>query len=421
MKATLILTTGVVLLVASTSRAHDVVQVTDDAHLNYMPSLIERADGSFMIAYERLDANFENGDVMVTVSDDGTAWAAAVPVVAGPGNERHPALVQMNDGSYRVYYLSDEAGGYRIHHATSPDGTTWTPRGIVDLGWTTENLVNPTVCREPDGSLTMAYDYLSNGGYVAHSSDGITWDHDRTYVSDGSLNRVTRHSDGVYTLSYQKRTGTQYWQIDVFTRVSPDRVSWSPETRVTTNQNSHDSYPVELADGQYALYYAKSLGGSPYDLYSVASDEGTGWHSEENWLPYAGWDTQPHPVRLGSGLIAIAWARGPVQTNTEVHFALIEPPTAAPEAVAPTAIDLTPSPNPFRDRVEIRTDAAGQPPCDIYDAAGRLVRSLGPANPDGHLIWNGRDEVGHRVATGIYFVRASTPHGPATARLVLLR
>jgi hypothetical protein len=420
-KATLILAIGLALLQASTSRGHDVVQVTDDGYLNYMPSLIERADGSLMIAYERLDASFESGDILVTTSDDGASWEAPTTVVAGPGNERHPALVQMLDGSYHLYYLSDETGGYRIHRAASPDGETWTPAGLVDLGWTSEHLVNPTVCREADGSLTMAYDWLSNGGYVAHSEDGITWDHDRTYVSGGSLNRIARHSDGTYSLSYQKRTGAQYWQIDIFTRVSPDRVSWSPEERVTTNLNSHDSYPVELSDGQYALYYAKSVGGSPYDLYSVVSDDGASWHSEENWLPYAGWDTQPHPVRLSSGLIAIAWARGPVQTDTEVHFALVEPPTLAPETGTEADLILSLSPNPFRDRLEIRAAATGASTVSICDVAGRVVRSFEPAPGGERLVWNGTDAAGHPVAAGIYFVRASTPGGPAFAKAVLLR
>jgi hypothetical protein len=414
----LVLTTGFALLLTAASGAHDVVQVTDDGYLNYMPSLIERADGTLMIAYERLDVNFESGDIMVTTSDHGVVWAAPAPVVAGPGNERHPALVQLADGSYQIHYLSDETGGYRIHVATSPDGVTWTPRGIVDLGWTTEDLVNPTVCREDDGSLTMTYDYLSNGGYVAHSADGITWDHDRTNVSAGSLNRVARHSDGTYVVSYQKRTGTQYWQIDVFTRTSTDRVNWTPETRVTTNQNSHDSYPIELADGQYALYYAKSLGGSPYDLYSVASDDGAAWHSEENWLPYAGWDTQPHPVTLSSGLVAIAWARGPVQTDTEVHFVLVEPPTEVPAAGALSEPALSLSPNPFRDVLGIDTRA---PACDVYDAAGRHVRQLDRSAPGADLAWDGTDTAGRPVAAGVYFVRADVLRSPAIAKAVLLR
>ncbi|MFH1679517.1 MAG: sialidase family protein, partial [Candidatus Eisenbacteria bacterium] len=224
------------------------VQVTHDSYLNYMPSLLQRADGGLLIVYERLDAAFENGDLMAVFSDDGLSWTPPGVVVAGPGNERHPSVVQRDDGSFLVFYLSDETGGYKIHHASSPDGTAWSALGAVDLGWTTESLVNPTVCREPDGSFTMAYDRLSTGGCVAHSEDGLAWDHLKTSVSTGSLNRIVRHRNGTYLLSYQRRTGLYYYQIDIFSKTSPDRASWSGENRVTTNQNSHDSFPLELAD-----------------------------------------------------------------------------------------------------------------------------------------------------------------------------
>ena len=42
---------------APSALPHDVVHVTSDAHLNYMPSLIKCQDGTLMIAYERLDSS----------------------------------------------------------------------------------------------------------------------------------------------------------------------------------------------------------------------------------------------------------------------------------------------------------------------------------------------------------------------------
>lgn len=243
---------AVVLFAPPAATALDPTPVTTDGFLNYMPSLLVTG-GELVIVYERLDGNFEHGDLLITRSPDGIAWSMPDTVVAGPGNERHPAVVRRGDGTFIVHYLSDETGGYKIHHASSPDGAAWTSLGVVDLGWTTENLVNPTVFREEDGSFVMAYDRLSAGGYVAHSTDGLVWDKGKTPVSTGSLNRITRHSGGTYLLSYQRRTGIYYYQIDVFTRTSADLATWSAENRVTTNQNSHDSFPVELADGTCAL------------------------------------------------------------------------------------------------------------------------------------------------------------------------
>lgn len=396
-------------IVVGAAAAGDPVQVTSDGYLNYMPSLLQCADGRLLIVYERLDANFENGDLMAVFSEDGATWTAPSVVVAGPGNDRHPSVVQRDDGALLVFYLSDETGGYKIHHASSPDGAAWTALGAVSLGWTTESLVNPTVCREPDGSFTMAYDRLSAGGYVAHSEDGLAWDHQKTSVSAGSLNRIMRHSDGTYLLSYQRRTGTYYYQIDIFTKTSSDRVTWSVERRVTTNQNSHDSFPLELADGTYGLYYAKSTGGQPYDLVRRGSPDGAAWGTEEGLLPYAGWDTQPHPVLLDGQAVGMAWPRGAAQNATQIFFVLLDQAAFVEAGEDPAApLDwIRAAPNPFRGRTEFRFERGtrAQSEVSICDIAGRRVAAVSTDDASGRVFWNGADFSGRAVPPGVYFAR----------------
>ncbi len=408
---------------AGTASAGDPVQVTNDGFLNYMPSLLQCADGRLLIVYERLDANFENGDLMAVFSDDGFAWTAPGVVVAGPGNERHPSVVQKEDGSFLVFYLSDETGGYKIHRASSPDGIAWTALGAVGLGWTTESLVNPTVCQEPDGSFTMAYDRLSAGGYVAHSEDGLAWDQQKTQVSTGSLNRIMRHSNGTYVLSYQRRTGLYYYQIDIFTKTSFDRVTWSGENRVTTNQNSHDSFPIERADGTYGLYYAKSTGGQPYDLMRRSSPDGVAWGAEEALLPYAGWDTQPHPVLLGGTALGMAWPRGAAQNTTQVFFVFLDEATSVEWRTEPVAAAgrIQATPNPFHEGTELRLGKGERARAEvtIHDIAGRRVAVLSADARSGRVFWNGVDFSGRPVPPGVYFARDGEEGG--SIRIVRIR
>jgi len=60
----------------------------------------------------------------------------------------------------------------------------------------------------------------------------------------------------------------------------------------------------------------------------------------------------------------------------------------------------------------------------IYDAAGRRVRILveGEVQPGHHeVVWNGRDDDGRRVASGVFFFRLRTGEFSEVRRMVLLQ
>lgn|GEM_PF-2354336 len=87
---------------------------------------------------------------------------------------------------------------------------------------------------------------------------------------------------------------------------------------------------------------------------------------------------------------------------------------------------LQPSPNPTRGWTTIRFATSLAHPIDlqVLDAAGRSVRHLlKDADGDGlqTASWDGRDDGGHPVASGIYFIRLRKDGGTTTNRLVLLR
>ena len=77
------------------------------------------------------------------------------------------------------------------------------------------------------------------------------------------------------------------------------------------------------------------------------------------------------------------------------------------------AVSLGVGPNPSRSSIEVavRFSSATTSPIQvtIYDAAGRAVRELGPAQPGleaARFVWDLRDRSGRRVAPGLYFVQA---------------
>jgi hypothetical protein len=84
-------------------------------------------------------------------------------------------------------------------------------------------------------------------------------------------------------------------------------------------------------------------------------------------------------------------------------------------------------PNPFNPSTEIRFDlpAAGDVHLHVYDVRGRAVRTLVDGRPHvagrHHATWDGRDDRGNVVASGVYFYRIRASAFTGTRRMVLLK
>ncbi|HEX6910707.1 MAG TPA: hypothetical protein VF142_09930 [Longimicrobium sp.] len=306
---------GPVLLEATTGAA----PVYGGSENDYQPSLIRAADGRLMIVLERLAPRTNSGDLYVSTSSNGGAsWSTPALIVGTRGNERHPSLVQHPSGSFSLFYLLvDKKGAYHIHRATSTNGTTWTQRGAVNLGWTTAGNMNPSVIIEADGSLTMTYQRYTGTeyvGYIARSTDGgATWDSLRTTITDGTqgmLPRVAkRASDGLYMVTFQA-TGPG-GTLEIYARTSTDPYSWSgPRTTVSMVADSHDSQPIVLEDGRFLVTYIGLGTDSGYNLYYRTTD-GSAWAAPVKLTTDAAQsDVEPHPILHGTpGHVVLSWGR----------------------------------------------------------------------------------------------------------------
>jgi hypothetical protein len=97
----------------------------------------------------------------------------------------------------------------------------------------------------------------------------------------------------------------------------------------------------------------------------------------------------------------------------------------APGTVAAPTVNAA-APNPFVSETEISyaLPAAARVTLRIYDASGRLVRSLvDSSQPAGvhRARWDGRDAVGRAVASGIYFLKFSAGATERMQRVMRLR
>ncbi len=124
----------------------------------------------------------------------------------------------------------------------------------------------------------------------------------------------------------------------------------------------------------------------------------------------------------GDGTIVDAeWVQGALLYPTGV----VEPPGA--DGLSVSSPQLFPNhPNPFNPvtRVAFELTQATDVTVMVYDAGGRAVRTLASDRREPgihHVSWDGRDDAGRRLASGIYLCRLSSAAGEDTEKMVLLK
>ena len=105
-------------------------------------------------------------------------------------------------------------------------------------------------------------------------------------------------------------------------------------------------------------------------------------------------------------------------------------PGVAYAKVAATML-LVNYPNPFNPETWIpyQLSEAGNASISIYDTAGKLIRTLELGHRSAGLYhsrgraahWDGRNDLGERAASGIYFYRLTTPTFHQTRRMLIVK
>ncbi|MBX3688758.1 sialidase family protein [Dokdonella sp.] len=302
----------IAVLLAAAAPAAAVENLTSGPAIDYQPAVIRSSDdGARVVVFERLDPSTFSGDLWLTrSSDDGATWSTPTAIIASGANERHPALVQNGPADYALFYLKGVGSSYRLWRATSTDGISFSEQAQLDLGWAQSGEINPHVIRHADGTLTMSYQRLSGGSYLAQSSDGgASWDMQKTLIAAGSqLPRIAyRESDGLYLASYQVGSSA----LKLYVKTSPDLRDWSAAAQdFAITGNNHDSLPVVMPDGAFALFWIRQ-NGNGFDLAVRRSVDAVNWEPALaiTTTPNED-DVEPHPL-VGSSAthVELYWGR----------------------------------------------------------------------------------------------------------------
>lgn len=113
--------------------------------------------------------------------------------------------------------------------------------------------------------------------------------------------------------------------------------------------------------------------------------------------------------------------------NVAVEIAETTGASDAPLVVKPFQYAVSNHPNPFnpQTRIEFSLPVAGGVTLTVFDVNGRLVKTLLDDVRYGEgefsTVWNGNDNDGRRVASGVYFYRFESGAFSRTGRMVMLK
>ena len=177
------------------------------------PGIINLSDGRWRLYYQCGESicSAISDDGLTFEKEDGTRLDSDIELEGA--NVRHPCVVSLNEGGYRMYYDTDAEDGafIRIWSAFSEDGLTFTREGLsIDLtsyrdDWPIgfyAHASKPEVIQTSDGKWRMFFASSTLIGSVykpavirmATSNNGIHWDIKTTNYEIASGER----SDGKY-------------------------------------------------------------------------------------------------------------------------------------------------------------------------------------------------------------------------------
>ena len=358
-----------------------------------------------------------------TLSDH-TSWVSSVAF--SPDGTLAAGLA---DGTIKLWDVATKTntatlrGGSRVHSvAFSPDGTLaagledgsvklWdvaTKTNTNTLSWDTDRV--HSVAFSPDGTLAAG---LGNSSSKSNHAAVKLWNVATKNIVTlsghrGHVESVAFSPDGTTVASGARDgSGVRLWNVATETSTTLDvrwqvgSVAFSPDgatLAVATNDNG----TVQLWDVATKTNIA-TFSGHTHWVNSVAfSPDGTMLASASNDKTIQLWDVAE-------------WKRAKRLARAGEQIGLPDGPQLAQNA-----------PNPFNSQTILSYFllAPGPARLEVFSLTGQRVAVLrqGPQKAGYHrLHWNGRDDAGRPVASGMYLYRLVTDEGILTRKLMLLR
>jgi hypothetical protein len=450
------------------------------------PALTVNAEGDFfamLLAYTG-DTSQPNGMLMFRSVDGGQTWedrGFAVNGVPGVFEDKEFIACDRTSSPYhgRIYMAWTRFWETNIYCVlTDDEGDTWTSERLVS---DVDGNQFPTPAVGHDGTVYVAWtNFFSSSIQIDRAFDGESFGSDRlvtsVYDPDPTINgniSTPAHpamdvdiSGGEYHgriyVAYLSREGSS--DYDIFIRHSDDQAeTWSDSRRINDDEfnNGRDQFHPWLTvdnlgivsviwldrrhdpnNRNWHCYVSQSLdGGMTWSANQQVSTEDSdpadaaieSLTRDRKDPPAPTIDENGTRAGLIGEYIGIACWDGyitPVWTDTrnghQDTYGGARTATAVEDDESAPLIMLRASPNPSSGHLTIGFSVPedGWITLDLYDVAGRYVRTLVDRNVQNgthEFLWNGTDQSGRRVAAGTYLLRLKTATAGATRTVTFWR
>jgi len=368
------------------------VAVCSAANHQYGPQIVSDAAGGAIIAW--YDMRGASADVYAQrVDANGNAlWTVNGVVVCGAsGSQNGVRMIPDGSGGAIICWTDTRGGTYDVYaqKINSSGVAQWTSNGVG-------------VCTASGSQYSAVLTTDGAGGAI------ITWQDYRGANSDVYAQRVNS-------------TGTPVWIADgVVVNASADA-----QTSIDITTDGSNGAIVTWQD------YRSSVSNDVY-AQKINSSGNIVWETGGNVVCTSGDDeTRPVIIYSTSGQAIIAWNSFNINTSDDVYALStsysVSVPDERPRVTPRPEISLDQNfPNPFNPvtKIVFTMSEPGQMRLCVYDIAGRVVRVLkeGSVDAGGHEVtWDGKDDAGERVASGVYFYSLETEKASRARKMVIIR
>jgi hypothetical protein len=412
------------------------VRLTADSCFSDNPCIAIGPDGRLHVAWESTDEPRDE-EICYKYWDPAGGWSATEQVTDYGERDHAPTLAAGPDSVYLAWQRNTGSGlHYYIVYFAVRDALGWSEPVDVDVSPERDSY-RPSIAYGTDGKVHLVYERQTANApnekerIVYRSWDGSAWS-GRTGLSSG-----TSYGRGAVIAAGPGNTLHVVWQDgdniggDIFyTRY--DGSSWQGITELVTGSTEAcmPSVAADATGGIHVVWVDQRHGDS--EIYYIYGDA-YGWDNEVRLTRASGMSTLPTVALLATGDPCVVWTdlrHGTAEVyyrgGQDVSGVAGDPaPWVDPAAQGPLRLSRPcPAPSAGEVRLTLSLDRAMDLAISIYDVKGSLVKNLsrgGRAAGTSTVVWDGRDGLGRPVASGIYFVRGSSPYGEVTRRVVLVR